>query len=305
MQELSITPLGHAMGAEATGLDLTQPLDEASRRRIHDAWLRHVVLVFPGNAQLTPEALIAFSRNFGELDTHGSQAPETLLEGHREILVVSNRQRLGRPSQTRNTGRNWHTDLSYSLRPAKGAALLCLEKPPVGGDTMWANLTMAHDTLSPRMQAIIADMEAVHDVTLVRGLFARDPALVAEMRRRNPPVVHPMVRVHPETGRKSLLAGERVSHILGLTEEESAALLGFLNAHATSPEFVYRHRWRVGDIVLWDNRCTCHVALPDFDQTQPRHMLRCSMQGEAVGRLADAGPAPSREQMIQTVAALS
>ncbi len=305
MPELTITPLGHAMGAEVTGLDLTRPLDDLTRRRLNDAWLRHVVLVFPGNAHLTPGQHIAFSRNFGELDTHESQAPETLLEGHPEILVVTNRHRMGRPSQTRNTGRNWHTDLSYSLRPAKGAALLCLEKPPVGGDTMWANLTMAFETLSPRMQAFVAELEAVHDVTLVRGLFQRDPALVAEMRRRNPPVVHPMVRVHPETGRKSLLAGERVGHILGLTEEESRALLDFLNAHATSPEFVYRHRWRVGDIVLWDNRCTCHVALPDFDQTQPRHMLRTSMKGEAMGRLADAGPAPTKEQMIQAVASLS
>jgi len=305
MPDLAITPLGHAMGAEVTGLDLTRPLDVETLRRVHEAWLRHVVLVFPGNAHLSPAQHIGFSRNFGTLDTHASQAPETLLEGHPEILVVSNRPRAGRPSQTRNTGRNWHTDLSYSLRPAKGAALLCLEKPAVGGDTMWANLSMAHETLSPRMQAIIADLEAVHDVTLVRGLFQRDPALVAEMRRRNPPVVHPMVRVHPETGRKSLLAGERVSHILGLTEEESRALLDFLNAHATSPEFVYRHRWRVGDIVLWDNRCTCHVALPDFDQREPRHMLRCSMQGEAMGRLAEPGPAATREQMIQALAALA
>ena len=305
MPEIAITPLGYAMGAEVTGLDLTRPLDDLTRRRVYDAWLKHVVLVFPGHAHLTPEQHIAFSRNFGELDRHESQAPETLLDGHPEILVVSNKKRLGKPSQTRNTGRNWHIDLSYSLRPAKAAALLCKEKPPVGGDTMWANLAMAYETLSPRMQAIIAEMEAVHDVTLVRGLFQRDPSLVADMRRRNPPVVHPMVRTHPETGRKSLLAGERVSHILGLTEEESRALLDFLNAHATSPEFVYRHRWRVGDIVLWDNRCTCHVALPDFDQTQPRHMLRCSMQGEATGRLAEEGPAATREQMIQTVAALS
>lgn len=305
MPEMTITPLGHAMGAEVTGLDLTRPLDDLTRRRVYDAWLRHVVLVFPGNEALTPEQHIAFSRNFGELDDHESQAPETLLEGHREILVVTNKQRMGRPSGTRNTGRNWHTDLSYTVRPAKGAALLCVEKPPVGGDTMWANLTMAYETLSPRMQSIIADMEAVHDVTLVRGLFQRDPAMVADMRRRNPPVVHPMVRVHPDTGRKSLLAGERVSHILGLTEDESQALLGFLNAHATSPEFVYRHRWRVGDIVLWDNRCTCHVALPDFDQTKPRLMLRTSLKGEAVGRLAEAGPAASKEQMIQAVASLS
>lgn len=305
MPDLTITPLGYALGAEVTGLDAARPLDDLTRRRVHDAWLRHGVLVFPGNARLTPEQHIAFSRNFGALDSHASQAPETLLEGQPEILVVTNKHRLGRASQTRNTGRNWHTDLSYTTRPAKGALLLCQEKPPVGGDTMFANLTMAWETLSPRMQALLEACEAVHDVTLVRGLSQRDPATVAEMKRRNPPVVHPMVRVHPETGRKSLLAGERVSHILGFSEEESRALLDFLNAHATAPEFVYRHRWRVGDILLWDNRCTCHVALPDFDQTQPRLMLRCSLEGEATGRLAEPAPAATREQMIQAVAALS
>ncbi len=304
MAELTITPLGYAMGAEVTGIDLTRPMDDLTRRRVYDAWLRHVVLVFPGTP-LAPEQLIAFSRNFGTLDQHESQSPETLLEGHREILVVTNKQRQGKPSGTRNTGRNWHTDLSYSLRPAKGAALMCVEKPPVGGDTMWANLTMAWETLSPKMQRILDGEEAVHDVSLVRGLAQRDPAMVADMKRRNPPVVHPLVRTHPDTGRKSLLVGERTSHILGYSEDESRALLDFLVAHATSPEFVYRHRWRIGDIVLWDNRCTCHVALPDFDQSQARLMLRCSLQGEAVGRLAETEPAATKEQMIQAVAALS
>ncbi|GGC69451.1 taurine dioxygenase [Siccirubricoccus deserti] len=304
MAEPTITPLGYAMGAEVTGLDLRRPIDDLTRRRLYEAWLKHVVLVFPGQA-LTPQQHIAFSANFGTLDDHASQAPETLLENEPQILVVTNKHRLGKPSGTRNTGRNWHTDLSYSLRPAKGALLLCQEKPPVGGDTMWANLTMAYETLSPTMQRFIEGLEAVHDVSLVKGIGQRDPAVIQGLRSRNPPVVHPMVRVHPDTGRKSLLAGERVSHILGLTEDESTALLNFLNAHATSPEFVYRHRWRVGDIVLWDNRCTCHVALPDFDQSQPRLMLRCSLQGEAVGRLAEAAPAATKEQMIQTVAALS
>ena len=304
MPEPTITPLGYAMGAAVTGLDLRRPLDDLTRRRLYDAWLKHVVLVFP-DQPLTPAEHIAFSANFGVLDDHESQAPETLLEGHREILVVTNKHRLGKASGTRNTGRNWHTDLSYTLRPAKGSLLLCQEKPPVGGDTMWANLTLAYETLSPKMQGILDGLEAVHDVTLVKGIAARDPAIVATMKQRNPAVVHPMVRVHPDTGKKSLLAGERVSHILGFSEDESAALLAFLNAHATAPEFVYRHRWSVGDIVLWDNRCTCHVALPDFDQTQPRLMLRCSLQGESVGRLAEPAPAATREQMIQTVASLS
>jgi taurine dioxygenase len=299
-----IRPLGYAMGAEVTGLDLREALDRDTRRALYEAWLRHVVLVFPGQ-DLTPEQHIAFSATFGELDRHESQAPETLLEGHPEILVVTNKHRLGKPSGTRNTGRNWHTDLSYTLRPAKGALLLCQERPPVGGDTMWANLTMAFETLSPTMQRFLEGLEAVHDVTLVKGIGQRDPAVVTALKERNPPVVHPLVRTHPDTGRRSLLAGERISGILGLTEEESAALLNFLNAHATAPEFVYRHRWQVGDIVLWDNRCTCHVALPDFDQTKPRLMLRCSLRGEAEGRPAEPAAPPNREAMIQAVAALS
>ncbi len=304
MAGLTVTPLGYAMGAEVTGLDLRQPLDDVTRGALNAAWLRHVVLVFPDQS-LTPAQHVAFSANFGGLDDHASQAPETLLEGLPEILVVTNKQRLGKPSGTRNTGRNWHTDLSYTLRPAKGAVMLCQERPPVGGDTMWANLTLAYETLSPKMQAIVDGLEAVHDVTLVKGISQRDPAIVQTMRSRNPPVVHPMVRTHPETGRRSLLAGERISAILGFTEEESQALLDFLNTHATAPEFVFRHRWRVGDVVLWDNRCSCHLALPDFDQTQPRLMLRCSLRGEALGRLAEAAPAATREAMIQAVASLS
>ncbi len=304
MVAFTVTPLGYALGAEVTGLDLAQPMDEGTRAALNEAWLKHLVLVFP-NQPLTPEQLMAVSAKFGTLDNHRSQAPETLLEGHPEVLVVTNKHRLGKPSGTRNTGRNWHTDLQYSLRPAKGALLMCQERPPVGGDTMWANLTLAYETLSPRMQAILDGLEAVHDVSLTKGIMERSPEVVREMKTRNPPVVHPMVRVHPETGKKSLFAGERVSHIIGFTEEESRALLDFLNAHATSPEFVYRHRWRVGDIVMWDNRCTCHVALPDFDQTKPRLMLRCSLQGESEGRLAKQAPAATKESMIQQVAALS
>ena len=107
------------------------------------------------------------------------------------------------------------------------------------------------------------------------------------MKRRNPPVIHPVVRTHPETGRKSLLVNQRIRRFLGMSDEESQSLLAMLNAHATSPEFVYRHRWSIGDVVMWDNRCSCHVALGDFDQTKPRVMYRCSLEGEVEsGRVA-------------------
>jgi taurine dioxygenase len=305
MSSMRITPLGFAAGAQVTGVDLRKPLSNEDQGRIHEAWLEHIVLVFP-EQDLTPEQQIEFSRRFGVLDTHESQAPSTLHPDHREILVLTNRMVGGKKSGTYNSGRNWHTDLSYTSRPAKGAILHCKEKPPVGGDTMWANLYLALETLTPPIRGLIEHLEALHDVSMVRGIEQRDPADVAEMKRRNPPVIHPVVRTHPETGRKSLLVNQRIRQFLGMSDEESQSLLALLNAHATSPEFVYRHRWNLGDVVMWDNRCSCHVALGDFDQTKPRVMFRCSLEGEIeTGRFADSVAGSDRESMLQAVAAVS
>lgn len=306
MSTITVTPLGFAAGAQVTGVDLSKPLSELQQRQINKAWLEHIVLVFPGQ-DLTPEQQIAFTGRFGTLDRHESQAPTTLHPEHREILVLSNKVVNGKKSGTYNSGRNWHTDLSYTTRLAKGAVLHCKEKPPVGGDTMWANLYLALETLSPRIRALIEDLEAVHDVTLVRGIELRAPEVVAEMKKRNPPVIHPVVRTHPETGRKSLLVNQRIRRFVGMSDEESQSLLDMLNAHATSPEFVFRHRWSLGDVVMWDNRCSAHVALGDFDQTKPRVMYRCSLEGEVVtGRLAnDDGGGNDRQSMLQAVAAVS
>ena len=149
-------------------------------------------------------------------------------------------------------------------------------------------------------------MEALHDVTLIRGIEQRDPSVIAEMKQRNPAVIHPVVRTHPETGRKSLLVNQRIRRFIGMSDEESQSLLTMLNAHATSPEFVYRHRWSAGDVVMWDNRCSCHVALGDFDQTRPRVMFRCSLEGEVeTGRIAQDAGGSDRQSMIQAVAAVS
>jgi len=305
MNSLEITPLGFAAGAQIRGIDLRKPLTNSQHEEINKAWLEHIVLIFP-EQDLTPEEQIAFSRRFGVLDDHESQAPSTLHPDHREILVLSNKMVGGKKSGTYNSGRNWHTDLSYTSRPAKGAILHCKEKPPVGGDTMWANLYLALETLTPPIRALIENLEAVHDVSMVRGIEQRDPTVVAEMKRRNPPIIHPVVRTHPETGRKSLLVNQRIRRFLGMSDEESQSLLAMLNAHATSPEFVYRHRWSLGDVVMWDNRCSCHVALGDFDQTKPRVMYRCSLEGEVeTGRVADNAASADRESMLQAVAAVS
>ncbi len=285
MNTVKVTKLGYAAGAKVTGVDLGRPLSDAERQAVLDAWHQHLVLVFPGQA-LTPPQLIGFTSQIGEVERN-ENVPYYRHPEYPEVLLVSNKPVNGKPSQTRNTGRNWHSDLSYTDRPAKGSVLMCQEKPEVGGDTMFANMYMAYETLSPVMQRFIDGLEAVHDITLIKGFSRRDPKQVEEMKRLNPPIAHPVVRVHPETGKKMLFISERVRNFVGMTEEESQPILGFLNRHATAPEFVYRHNWNVNDVVMWDNRCTLHIALANFDQTQHRHMLRCSMLGEKSGYLVD------------------
>ena len=303
MSQLRVRPLDFALGAEVTGVDLRKPLGELLRRQILEAWHQYLVLVFPGQ-DLSAEEQIAFSRNFGELETNESQ-PYYRDPGHPEILLVTNRAIGGKPSETRNTGRNWHADLTYTVRPAKGSLLLCKEKPAVGGDTMWSNLYLAYETLSAPLREFLERLEAVHDVSLVKGIEKRDPAKVADLLRRNPPVAHQVVKTHPDTGRKSLFLGQRIRGFVGMTEEESAPILNFLNQHATSPELVYRHRWSVNDLVMWDNRCTLHVALPDFDQTRTRHMTRTSLVGEVTGRVVQDAAAPDKESLMQAIASVS
>jgi len=283
MAAMTVRRLGYALGAEVTGLDLRRPLDEEAVCALRAAWLEHLVLVFPGQ-DLSAEQHIAFSRRFGPLDDNEA-TPQYRDPAHPEILLVTNKEVDGKPSQTRNTGRNWHSDLSYTQRPAVASLLLCKEKPEVGGDTMFANMYLAYETLSPVLRGFLDTLWAVHDFSLVKGVDAREPAQIADIKRRNPPVAHPVARIHPETGRRALYVGDRVRQFVGMTGEESEPLLRFLVDHAVADEFVYRHRWTRGDILMWDNRCTMHVALPDFDQRQPRHMMRCSIRGERTGRL--------------------
>ena len=186
---------------------------------------------------------------------------------------------------SRYTGRLWHSDLCHSLTPAMGSLLRCLERPDVGGDTMFANMYMAYDTLSDGMKKLLEGLHGIHTRSRkFDTLSAERAAFLARQR----PVAQPAVRVHPETGRKTLYLGEKVKQFAGLTPEESAPLLSFLNKHAVKPEFVYRHQWRKHDIVMWDNRCTMHLALGDFDMNQIRHMERTTIKGTPSGYLYEA-----------------
>ncbi|MGE0613488.1 MAG: TauD/TfdA dioxygenase family protein [Hyphomicrobiales bacterium] len=278
--EPELRPLSSALGAEVRGIDISRELTEAQVAAIRRAWNRHHVLLFRGFG-LTPAQHIAFSRRFGDLDSHDA-TPFDRLEGHPELLEVTNKPKNGKPSETRNTGRNWHSDYAYTNRPSAGSMLYCVEKPPIGGDTMFCNMVRAYEQLSPGMREIVDGLHAVFDFALVGR---QNSEKTQELRKLNPPIAHPAVRVHPDSGLKALYVSERASHFHGMKPEESRPIIEYLCRHATRHENVYRHQWQVGDLVLWDNRTTMHIALADFDQTEPRRMLRTTLLGEPSGFL--------------------
>jgi taurine dioxygenase len=280
---LTTERVGFACGAKVTGIDLSTSPSDDDIRAIHTAWLRHLVLVFPGQ-RLDPVTLVEFTRRFGQLDDYATQ-PFARHPDINEVMVLTNERTNGQLSKTHNNGQNWHSDLSYTLRPAKGTSVYCIEKPSVGGDTMFANMYLAYETLSPKMRAFLDGLEAVHDASLIEGLEERGPEVASEFRRLNPPVIHPVVRLHPESSKKALYINERVRQFVGLSKMESQPLIRFLREHSVSPRFVYRHYWSVGDLVMWDNRCLVHLAVGDYDPAEIRHMIRTSTMGDHYGRL--------------------
>jgi taurine dioxygenase len=287
---LEIRKLSGALGAEITGIDLREPMSDAAFEDIRKAWHEHLVLVFR-NQELDYPEYIRFGERFGGLERYLHSSRDYTHPDHPEIYFITNHDVNGKPSETREVGREWHTDQSYTTRPLKATMLYCKEIPEVGGDTMFANMYLAYERLSPRLQSLLGELEAVHDFSLRLGNLATylDPEKIAARRKKSPPVAHPVVRVHPESGRNALYVSEAVtSHFDGMTREESAGLLQHLFTHSTQPEFTYRHRWQVNDVTIWDNRCTLHLALKDFEHTSPRHMIRMAVLGTPLGRVLQA-----------------
>ena len=273
---LSIRKLSAGIGAEIGGVDLTKPLDDSTFAKIEQAWQEHVILLFRGQ-KLTHQQHIAFSRCFGELDDH-SAIPKFRDPEFHEILPVVNQVIDGRKQPV---GRQWHSDLSTTLRPARGSILRCEVIPPVGGDTMFANMYLAYEALSDTMKKVIDGLWGVQDMTVAKQSRGRD---MTEVRKRNPPVAQPVVRVHPGTGRKALFVAEMTTTgIVGMTEEEAQPILNFLFRHSVQPEFTYRHRWSTEDMIAWDNRCCMHLALDDYDINVPRRLYRTTLLGEPSG----------------------
>lgn len=280
-RRIEIRPLGGALGAELLGLDLSSPIGAEDFARIHRAHLDHHVLVFR-NQRVTPQQQIDFSRRFGPLQIHVLH--QFQLPGHPEILVVSNIKRGGQPIGLGDAGVFWHSDLSYVEKPSLGSMLHAQELPATGGDTLFANMHLAWDTLPAYLKTQVATLQAEHSyLNKYEALRERSPwrpKLSREQVNKVRPVIHPVVRTHPENGRKALFVSEHfTTRIVGLPEDESRDLLQQLFAHSVRPEHVYRHLWRPYDMVFWDNRSLMHLAA-GCPEDQRRKLYRTTIEGD-------------------------
>ncbi|HEV8519877.1 MAG TPA: TauD/TfdA family dioxygenase [Burkholderiales bacterium] len=285
---LNLRPLSYVLGAEVCDFDVTRDISERDFGELYRAFLEHGILLWR-NQKITREQHIEFSRRFGELDKHDA-LPRDRHPDYPEILMVTNEPKAdGAPSDTKYTGRQWHSDMSFTLVPSLGSLLRSITVPAVGGDTLFANMYTAYDALSDGMKKMIAGLHGIH-LSGTRKIANSETgvARAEEQKRINPPIAQPVVRIHPETGRKALYIGEKVKSFDGMTEDESRPLIDYLCRHATKHEFVYRHQWKANDILLWDNRCTLHCALGDFDENERRHMERTTVLGTPSGYVARA-----------------
>jgi taurine dioxygenase len=277
----TINPFGAPLGAEVVGLDLAQPLDADDFARLHRAHLDHHVLVFR-DQHITPAQQVEFSRRFGALQIHVLR--QFQLPSDPEVLIISNVKENGQPIGLGDAGHYWHSDLSYKAVPSLGSMLHAQELPSTGGDTLFANQHTAWESLPPDLQRAVEGASAEHSYL----------AKYAELQRRNPwrpdltqaqidevvPAIHPIVRTHPETGRKALFVSEHfTTRIIGLPEAESREVLDALFEHSTRPEHIYRHQWRPHDMVFWDNRSLMHLAA-GCPEDQRRTLYRTTIEGD-------------------------
>ncbi|MEM7407814.1 MAG: TauD/TfdA family dioxygenase [Pseudomonadota bacterium] len=266
-----IHPVGEVAGAEVLGLDLNEPLEPPAVDAIRQALVQHHILIFR-NQTLAKEAQLAFSEKLGDLEGHVIR----LRDGEKAPLlhVISNLDADGNPTSKPYSHGNyyWHTDKSYHDVPSFATLLHAVELPPSGGDTEYANMHLAYDALPDSRKTEIASLKLEHSWEASRLNTGNRPATEAEKRDR-PPVQHPLVRTHPETGRKGLYLGMHVSHVLGMPAEESRALLDDLQSFATEEQFVYKHAWQPGDLVVWDNRSLLHRASANYDMDRYRRVL--------------------------------
>ncbi len=280
-QTFEIRPLPGPLGAEIIGLDLIRELDAEDFAAVHQAHLDHHVLVFRSQ-NIQPEHQIAISRRFGPLQIHVLK--DFQLAGYPEILLVSNIKENGKPIGLGDAGAFWHSDLSYLNTPSLGSMLHAQELPAEGGDTLFANQHRAWETLPDDLKTELESLQAEHSYLAqyetLRERSPWRPKLTQAQVDAVPPVAHPVVRTHPETGRKALFVSEHfTTRILSVSSAQSDDLLKFLFAHTTAPELVYRHQWQPHDMVFWDNRSVTHLAAGTPDHLR-RKLYRTTIEGD-------------------------
>ena len=277
---VTVIPTGKALGAEIQGIDL-RTVDSNDFAGIYRAWLDNSVLLFRGQ-KLTDEDLIAFSERFGDLDWAPVQeSGRRFVDGHPEIYVVSNVMENGAPIGSLGAGEaTWHTDMSYLPDPPKASILYALEVPLSGGNTYFNSMYRAYEFLPDAVKKRVEGKTLKHDATYNSGGYVRQGITAIDDPITSPGTYHPLVCTHPETKRRVLYLGRRRNaYIEGLSLQESESLLDELWSHANREELEWCNEWRVGDLVLWDNRCTMHRRDP-FDASSRRVMHRTQIKGE-------------------------
>ncbi len=263
---IGVHPIAGAIGAEITGIDLSRPMDDETFAEVRRAFNQHLVIFFRDQV-ITPEQHKAFGRRFGDLDVDRFVLPG--MPEHPEIIVVKKTE-----GERYAFGNVWHADVTFYEKPVLGSMLYALEVPPHGGDTLFANMYLAYETLSEGLKRSLADLRAVHsaigayDSSAIKDRFGPERSIQIRRDREDEArreMSHPVVRTHPETGRKSLFVDRAYTKRLdGMTAEESRPLLEYLWTHQEKPEFTCRFRWQKGSLAFWDNRCAHHYANNDY-----------------------------------------
>jgi taurine dioxygenase len=276
---ITLTSFGNSFAAEISGINIQSGISNEQFLQIHKAFLKHKVLVFR-KQPLNDEAHQNFGTLFGELDGHINKSTR-----HKQlpsVQVFSNVKANGETTgiHPEKGTQVWHTDKSYTATPSLTTILRSPEIAKVGGDTLFANMTSAYETLSNELKTAIQSLFAVHDWARSREKSNERPATPEELRAA-PPVQHPIVRTHPETGQKALYIGNHSSHIVDMERSEGEAMLADLEAHATHPDLIYRHKWQVDDVLMWDNRCTMHCVEPYDAAKEKRSVHRVVVKGDS------------------------
>lgn len=278
LDSISLHPFDAALGAEVRGIDLNQPLSDELVEAVRAAWAEHLVLRFRGQHNLTLEGQIAFSRHFGRLDSR-PQASMAMSEQHNalppEITVISNVKVDGKPLGALGDAEAvWHADMTYNEHAPKGACLFAKEVPPTGGNTHFANMYAAYDALDPATRRYISSLQCIHDASRNSAGELRLGFEDITDPRRTVGATHPLVATHAVTGKSCLMLGRRRNaYVVGLSLEDSEALLDHLWAHATHARFTWAQVWQSGDLLMWDNACTLHRR-DAFDPSTRRLMHR-------------------------------